>query len=111
MSGTHDKRRDISTTYLEDLGGVELGDGEGGGAPVHNVERFVEDGGRGASVSRGRREGHFLKYKNKRSELERLGWAGLGWAGIYAKCCETYGGVNKVFILHTNCFAEHFVFE
>jgi len=24
---------------------------------------------------------------------------------------ETYGRFDKAFILHTNCFAEHFVFE
>ena len=24
---------------------------------------------------------------------------------------DTYSGADKAFILHTNCFAEHFVFE
>ena len=40
------------------------------------------------------------------SKKERVSKAGAG-----DKKERTYRGRHKSFILHTNCFAEHFVFE
>ena len=49
---------------------------------------------------------------------ENLAYCGFRASGVRRGECggvrkrdDTYSCVEKAFILHTNCFAEHFVFE
>ncbi len=43
-------------------------------------------------------------YRDKRE-------SGVSYCARESAKRKTYRGVEKAFILHTNCFAEHFVFE